>query len=145
MIKIVSIFCGLVGLCVPAFCQEDTQDSVRVKINPTTFISTSISNLKNEDFNKGVTHSTYQLLNGRLTGLGMSSLGNDPNGEFQLRVRGLSTLQNETRPLLVVDGFITNNLLIVDPSDIAQITLLKDAATTSIYGVQGAPQFHSIL
>lgn len=138
MIKIVSIFCGLVGLCVPAFCQEDTQDSVRVKINPTTFISTSISNLKNEDFNKGVTHSTYQLLNGRLTGLGMSSLGNDPNGEFQLRVRGLSTLQNETRPLLVVDGFITNNLLIVDPSDIAQITLLKDAAATSIYGVQGA-------
>lgn len=138
MIKIGSICCWLIGLGISAFCQEATQDTTFVKSITATPSATSISTLQDNHFNKGVTHSPYQLLNGRLTGLGMSSLGNDPNGEFQLRVRGLSTLQNETRPLLVVDGFITNNFLIVDPSDIAQITLLKDAAATSIYGVQGA-------
>ncbi len=72
-----------------------------------------------------------------MTGLGMSTIGNDPNGEFLLRVRGLSTFQTDTRPLLVIDGFITDDLTSVDPNDIAQITLLKDAASTSTYGVQG--------
>ena len=98
---------------------------------------TSSFNLEEANFNKGIIHSPYQLINGRVTGIGIATLGNDPNGEFLLRVRGLSTLQRNTGPLLVIDGFIVNDLLLVDPNDIASVTLLKDAASSSQYGVQG--------
>jgi iron complex outermembrane receptor protein len=93
--------------------------------------------LENKNFNQGIINTPYQLFNGRLAGLGMSTFGADPNGEFVLRVRGLSTLQNESKPLIVVDGFVVNDFLLVDASDIEQISLLKDAASTSLYGLQG--------
>ncbi|MEK6783280.1 MAG: TonB-dependent receptor plug domain-containing protein [Bacteroidota bacterium] len=123
----------ILSLSISAFGQDAIQDPIELK----ELTSASSAKLDQKDFNKGVIHSPYQLFNGRMTGLGMSGLGNDPNGEFLLRVRGLSTLQIHTGPLLIVDGFITDNLLIVDPKDIEQITLLKDAASASIYGVQG--------
>lgn len=117
---------------VSAFGQQLEQDSVDVVIP-----SHAITTLNYTNFNQGVIHTPYPLINGRMAGLGMSTLGNDPNGEFLLRVRGLSTFQNSTRPLLVVDGFITNDFQLIDPNDIARVVLLKDAAAASAYGLLG--------
>jgi iron complex outermembrane receptor protein len=97
----------------------------------------SLFSIEEANFNRGIIHSPYQLINGRVTGLGMATQGNDPNGEFLLRVRGLSTFQRNTGPLLVIDGFVVDDLLLVDPNDIASVSLLKDAASSSQYGVQG--------
>ncbi len=127
------IFCLAMSWNLSAYSQDATGDTTQAK----RLTPNAIATIDQKDFNQGVIHSPYQLFNGRLTGIGMSGIGNDPNGEFMIRVRGLSTFQNETHPLIVVDGFITNNLLIVDPNDIARITVLKDAAASSIYGVQG--------
>ena len=129
---VVSLFVVLIFSC-SSFCQQVLRDSAGVTVPR----SASIATLEHTDFNQGVNHSPYQLINGRMTGLGMSMQGNDPNGEFLLRVRGLSTLQTDTRPLLVIDGLVVDDLAIVDPNDIAQVMLRKDAAAASIYGVQG--------
>lgn len=125
---------------VNAICQQFQQDSLenKIPVEDEVVTSNAVSRLDYTNFNQGVMHTPYPLINGRMTGLGMSTAGNDPNGEFLVRVRGLSTLQNKTAPLLVVDGFITNDFQLVDPNDIAQIVLLKDAAAASVYGVQGA-------
>lgn len=131
--KISLIFCLVLGCYVCAFCQQFQQDSVENMV----IAVGAVTKLDYPNFNQGVVHAPYRLISGRMTGLGMSMTGNDPNGEFLLRVRGLSTLQNNTGPLLVVDGFITNDFQLVDPSDIAQVILLKDAAAASVYGVQG--------
>lgn len=64
----------------------------------------------------------------------------DPDGKIQ--VRGVSTLNTEdgkTDPLIVVDGFpIEGGLSSINPEDIESITLLRDAAATSIYGIKSA-------
>lgn len=127
------IFCVVLTCSFGAVCQQIQQDSVENKV----ISSTAVTKLDYTNFNQGVIHTPYSLINGRMTGLGMSTAGNDPNGEFLLRVRGLSTLRNKTAPLLVVDGFITNDFQLVDPNDIAQVMLLKDAAAASAYGLQG--------
>ena len=127
------IFCLMLTCSVNAIGQQYQQDSIESKI----ITSSAVTRVGYTNFNQGVIHTPYALINGRMTGLGMSTAGNDPNGEFLLRVRGLSTLQNRTGPLLVVDGFITNDFQLVDPNDIAEVTLLKDAAAASAYGVQG--------
>jgi iron complex outermembrane receptor protein len=115
------------------FAQTIQPDSTQFKqINPSP-----IHPLDSKDFNQGMINSPYQLFNGRLTGLGMTTLGSDPNGEYTLHVRGFSTIQSDSKPLLVVDGFIVNDLLLLDANDVEQVTLLKDAASASIYGVQG--------
>ncbi|MBA4053736.1 MAG: hypothetical protein C0490_03405 [Marivirga sp.] len=133
MPRISLIFCCLfLSLSLSAFSQDTIQD-----ITKNTISSTSIGKVDHSDFNQGVNHSPYQLINGRMPGLGMYTAGNDPNGEFILRVRGLSTLQSQTRPLLVIDGFVTDDLLTIDPNDISEISLLRDAAAASIYGVRG--------
>ncbi len=98
----------------------------------------AIQKLEEKSFNKGITHNPVQLFNGLLTGIGATKIGNDPNGDYIMRVRGLSTLQNNTSPIFVVDGFITDNLLMIDPADISEIVILKDASATSIYGPRGA-------
>ncbi len=116
-----------------AFGQEILIDSTRFK----KIASVPGILLQHKDFNQGIINSPYQLFNGKFSGLGMSAFGADPNGEFVLRVRGLSSLQNESKPLIVVDGFVVNDFLLVDANDIEEVSLLKDAASTSLYGLQG--------
>ncbi|WP_276372719.1 SusC/RagA family TonB-linked outer membrane protein [Chryseolinea sp. H1M3-3] len=132
-VKTSLIFCVVLTWSFNSFCQHVQQDSIETKV----IASSAVAKLDYANFNQGVIHTPYPLFNGHMTGLGMSTAGHDPNGEFLLRVRGLSTFQNKTGPLLVVDGFITNDFQLVDPNDIGQVMLLKDAAAASAYGVQG--------
>lgn len=56
-----------------------------------------------------------------------------------MTIRGLSTLNANTKPLIVVDGFpLESSELNLNPNDIAQVTVLKDAASASIWGIRAA-------
>ena len=55
----------------------------------------------------------------------------------QITIRGLGTLNN-TSPLILIDGVISPNMDVVNPADIESISVLKDAASASIYGSQAA-------
>ncbi|MGV8093773.1 MAG: SusC/RagA family TonB-linked outer membrane protein [Mangrovibacterium sp.] len=56
----------------------------------------------------------------------------------ELSIRGIATLYGESAPLFVIDGFPSDNISTLNPADIANVTVLKDAAAASIYGARAA-------
>jgi TonB-dependent starch-binding outer membrane protein SusC len=81
-----------------------------------------------------------ELLRGRVAGLQVLRGG----GRTTYRIRGVNSLLNDQEPLFIVDGIpvpaggIDGVLAAVSPEDIRQIDVLKDVASTSIYGTRGA-------
>ena len=100
-------------------------------------VTSSITSIKAEDFNKGNISDPSQLLQGKVAGLTISRPGGNPNGNFSIRLRGLGTLGANTQPLVVIDGVLGADLNTVDPNDIASIDVLKDASAAAIYGTRG--------
>ena len=101
-------------------------------------VTSSVASVNAEDFNKGNINTPQQLLQGKVSGLNISRPGGDPNGEFSIRLRGISTLGANTTPLVVIDGLIGGSLQSVDPNDIASIDVLKDGGAAAIYGTRGS-------
>jgi TonB-dependent starch-binding outer membrane protein SusC len=101
-------------------------------------ITSSIANVKSDEFNKGNISTPEQLLVGKVSGLSINKPGSDPNGTYDIRLRGLSTVGANTQPLVVVDGIIGGSLANVDPNDIESISVLKDGSAAAIYGTRGS-------
>jgi len=84
--------------------------------------------------------SLEELLVTRIPGL---SLTRAPDGHLVIHIRGTSTLLGDEEPLFVVNGLaletpIGGNLWSINPHDVESITVLRDAASTAMYGVRGA-------
>ncbi len=90
------------------------------------------------DFNQGNINDPLLLIRGRVPGLSVAKVGDDPNGLPVLRLRSLSTLNGPTQPLIVIDGVVGAPLSIIDPNDIESIEVLKDASAAAIYGARAA-------
>ena len=90
------------------------------------------------NFNQGNNYDPWQLIQGRVAGVSITRPGGDPNGEYVIRIRGLTTLSSDWRPLIVVDGVAGISLEHIDPNDIADIQVLKEAAASAFYGMRGA-------
>jgi TonB-linked SusC/RagA family outer membrane protein len=101
-------------------------------------VTSSIATVKAEDFNRGNVTSPAQLIQGKVAGVTIARPGSDPNGEFAIRLRGLSSISSGTSPLIVVDGVPGVNLNLVDPNDIASIDVLKDGSSAAIYGTRAS-------
>jgi len=101
-------------------------------------ITSSVASIDAESFNQGNVNDPAQLLQGKVAGLSIARPGGDPNGGFNIRLRGLSTLGANTEPLIVIDGVIGASLQSVDPNDIASIDILKDGSAAAIYGTRGS-------
>ncbi len=100
-------------------------------------ITSSVTSVKAADFNRGTVNDPIQLLQGKVAGLNITRPGGDPNGAFNIRLRGVSTIGANTEPLIVIDGVIGGSLSSVDPNDIASIDVLKDGSASAIYGTRG--------
>ena len=101
-------------------------------------VTSAITTVNAENFNKGNISNVAQLLQGKAAGLSISRPGGDPNGGFVIRLRGLSTLGANTSPLIVLDGQIGADINTVDPNDIQSIDILKDGSAAAIYGTRGS-------
>ncbi len=101
-------------------------------------ITSAISNVTSEEFNKGNVNNPAQLLQGKVAGLSITKPGGNPNGSYDIRLRGLSTIGANTQPLVVIDGVIGGSLDNVDPNDIQSIDVLKDGSAAAIYGTRGS-------
>lgn len=101
-------------------------------------VTSSITSVKAEDFNKGNIQSPAQLLQGKVAGLSIAKAGGDPNAGFDIRLRGLSTFGANTSPLVIIDGVPGASLETVDPQDIESVNVLKDASAAAIYGTRAA-------
>lgn len=101
-------------------------------------ITSSVVSIKPEDFNRGNVSNPAQLLQGKVAGLSITRPGGNPNGGFNVRLRGLSTFGANSSPLIVLDGVIGASLDNVDPNDIQSIDVLKDGSAAAIYGARGS-------
>lgn len=101
-------------------------------------VTSAISTVKAADFNKGNITDVAQLLQGKVAGLTIAKAGGDPNGAYAIRLRGLSSVSQNTSPLIVIDGVSGADLNSVDPNDIASVDVLKDGSAAAIYGTRGS-------
>ena len=101
-------------------------------------VTSAITTVNAEQFNKGNISDVAQLLQGKVAGLSIARPGGDPNGGFAIRLRGLSTLGANTQPLVVLDGQVGADINTIDPNDIKSIDVLKDGSAAAIYGTRGS-------
>lgn len=80
-----------------------------------------------------------QALAGEVAGLRVINTSGQPGTSATIRIRGIGSVNGNRSPLYVIDGVpYSGTLNSINPSDIASITVLKDAAATAIYGSRGA-------
>ena len=123
--------------------QEDAQELDEVVIIGYAQVSRdkvlgALSSVKADKIAEVTPTNAFEGVQGRLSGVQISSNGG-PGAGFDIRVRGTSTFSaGGTGPLYVVDGQQLDNIDNIDPNDIASLEVLKDGATTAIYGTRGA-------
>lgn len=118
-------------------------------------VTGSISSVKAEDLPKAANASVNNMLSGRASGVQVSQTSAQPGGGVSVIIRGAGSDQAGNQPLYVIDGFPINNssvdpgdgdysvgsrdpLSTINPNDIESIEILKDAASTAIYGARAA-------
>lgn len=101
-------------------------------------ITSAVASVKAEDFNAGNVTNPSQLIAGKVAGLSIVRPGGDPNENFTIRLRGITTFGGNSEPLIVLDGIVGASLDNVDPNDIQSIDVLKDASAAAIYGARGS-------
>lgn len=101
-------------------------------------VTSAVSRVTEEDFNNGNISDPIQLIQGKVSGLSIARPGSDPNADFNIRLRGLSTFGSNTEPLVIIDGIQGASLKSVDPEDIVSVDVLKDASAAAIYGTRAA-------
>ncbi|MEO5562112.1 MAG: SusC/RagA family TonB-linked outer membrane protein [Chitinophagaceae bacterium] len=119
-------------------------------------LTTAQSRISAKDLEEMQSASIDQALQGRLPGVDITATSGDPGAGMQIRIRGTSSINSSNDPLIVVDGMPYETqipsdfnfgaadelgyaqLLNIAPSDIREITILKDAAATAIWGSRAA-------
>ena len=102
-------------------------------------LSASIVQVDAKDFFKGNANNPMQMLTGKVAGLNVvTSQSANPNSSSDYQIRGATSLQAGNGPLVVIDGVPGGELRSLAPQDIESMTVLKDAASASIYGTSGA-------
>ncbi|MDX1602559.1 MAG: TonB-dependent receptor [Salinimicrobium sediminis] len=95
----------------------------------------SVSSVEVDDATSIPTTNVSEMLRGRAAGVQVNLGSARPGGESNIVIRGnVSVAPNGNSPLIIVDGLPFDNLNDVAPNDIANIEILKDAASTAIYG-----------
>ena len=107
--------------------------STQKKVN----LTGSVATVNFEKLSSRPITDASQILNGASPGLQIMQSSGEPNAEsFSYNIRGTGTLNNSD-PLILVDG-MEQSISMVNPSDIASVSILKDAASCAIYGNRGA-------
>lgn len=81
--------------------------------------------------------SAAVALQGKIAGVQITTVDGAPGADINIRVRGATSVTQSNDPLFIVDGFQTDNINDIPPTDIASIDILKDASLTAIYGARG--------
>src|SRR5215210_2284584 len=122
----------------------------------------AVASVKAKDFNQGNIAAPDQLLQGKVSGLEITNNSGQPGAATTIKIRGNNSIRASNNPLYVIDGVPldgrtakpglnfggtgldfgttpeSNPLLYINPNDIAQIDVLKDASAAAIYGSRGA-------
>ena len=92
-----------------------------------------------ETLSKRVVSNASTALAGSVAGVQMYSTNGAPGADPIIRVRGIGSISSSNKPLIILDGVpYDGDISSINPSDIASMTVLKDAASNAIYGARGA-------
>ena len=102
-----------------------------------SLVTGAISSLDAKDIQNSSAPRVEQILQGKTSGVTVVSSSGAPGSGAKIRIRGAGSNGNSD-PLFVVDGIKVSSIDNISPNDIANIEVLKDAASSAIYGTQGA-------
>jgi len=100
-----------------------------------------------KDFNQGAVNSIQEAIAGKVPGVVITSNSGAPGNTSTIRIRGTTSINASSDPLIVVDGVPLSNvvaggtdniLATINPDDVENVTILKDASATAIYGSRGS-------
>ena len=100
-------------------------------------ITGSVSHVEGEEITRQPAVNPISGLQGRVAGVQITNSG-APGASPQIRIRGTGTVAGNVNPLYVVDGVWYDDISFLNPGDIENISILKDASSQAIYGVRAA-------
>lgn len=101
-------------------------------------VTTAISSVSTKDLDQRPIISAGQAIQGKAAGVSVIQPNGQPGAEMSIRVRGTTSMNGSNDPLYVVDGVPVDNINFLVPNDIADMQILKDASSASIYGSRAA-------
>jgi TonB-linked SusC/RagA family outer membrane protein len=96
-----------------------------------------ISTIKGSDLNKQIAANPMSALQGQMSGVQIVNSG-EPGAGPSVKIRGVGSIGDYANPLYVVDGVFVDNIDFLSSGDIEDLTVLKDASASAIYGVRAA-------
>ena len=99
----------------------------------------AIAKFKNENLDEAPVSRVDQALQGKIAGLTIQNTSSEAGAAPKISIRGISSVNAGASPLIVIDGLpVPDGLSFINPADIESIEVLKDAASSAIYGSRGA-------
>lgn len=99
-------------------------------------VTGAISSISGDKLNQGINNSVANSLQGQAAGVTVIQNSGQPGGDVNIVIRGTGTI-NDNSPLYVIDGIISPGIGGLNPADVENISILKDAASAAIYGSRG--------
>jgi len=101
-------------------------------------VTGAITSVKAKDITAIPTTNALRSLQGKVSGIDITQSSGQPGSNINIVLRGNRSLKADNKPLVLVDGIPYGSFIDINPTDIASIEVLKDVASTAIYGTRGA-------
>ena len=101
-------------------------------------LTSAVSKMDNKGIEDRPMARAEQALQGQLAGVSVRITNSEPGADPEIRVRGAASISAGNNPLYVIDGVPQTSMTGLNPNDIASIEVLKDAASSAIYGSRGS-------
>jgi TonB-linked SusC/RagA family outer membrane protein len=101
-------------------------------------VTSSQVSVSTDDFKGQAVTRLDQALQGRASGVQVTNTTGAPGGDVRIRIRGANSVSGNNDPLYVIDGFVGGDFNVINPDDVEDIEILKDAAATAPYGSRGS-------
>lgn len=102
-----------------------------------SLVTGAISSIKSEHLQTVSSTRIDQAIQGRTAGVQVLPTSGQPGAGLNIRIRGTGSNRN-SNPLFIIDGIRAGGIESLDPNEVASIEILKDAASSAIYGAEGA-------
>ncbi|KMQ61435.1 TonB-dependent receptor [Chryseobacterium angstadtii] len=101
-------------------------------------LTSAASVVKADAFDNRPLYNVGQALQGQAAGVSVVQASGKPGANIDIKIRGNNSISSAVSPLYVIDGIQTNDISGVNTDDIVDMTILKDASSTAIYGINGS-------